>query len=198
MSERDSVNIKQRLIGAIILVSLGVILIPFILNGGPDLKQTISGTNIPTMPDKLDRKLPDFPQSDAMPAPQTISAYPVENINNNLNKSLSRPDEHSSVQTEMASDNGYKIISQPTTDKIAMAYTLQVASFSQRSNVIALRDKLRNAKYKAYIESVNSKKGKIYRLRIGPYLKFEQISAVQKQLEKQFNLHKTVIVQYKT
>ncbi len=36
MSEEQNVNIKQRIIGALILVSLGIIIIPILLNGGTD------------------------------------------------------------------------------------------------------------------------------------------------------------------
>lgn len=193
MSEQHTVNLKQRLIGAIILVSLGVIFIPFLLNGGPDLKQTITGSNIPSMPAKLDRKLPEFPQPKTMPAPKTVISRPVEDVA----KESSKPVD-SKEQATRVLKNDYKKASSPTTKKIDSAYALQIASFSKMSNVVALRDKLRKAKFKAYIESINTKKGKIYRLRVGPYLKFEQISAIQKQIEKQFNLKKTVIVQYKT
>jgi len=193
MSEQDTVNIKQRLIGAIILVSLGVILIPFLLNGGPDLKQSTMGSNIPSMPAKLDRQLPDIPKPAAMPAAKTITSRPVGDRGENLTAS-----EKTIEESAVVPENNHKKATRPATAKIDTAFTLQIASFSQLSNAVALRDKLRKAKYNAYIESINIKKGKIYRLRVGPYLKYAQISAIQKQLEKQFNLHKTVIVQYKT
>ena len=211
MTEEQTVNIKQRIIGAVFLVSLGVIIIPLLLNGGPDLTQTISSTNIPQKPKELTRELPAIPRPQIIPERKVIEARPVGDFGRTVMADAQEPSDNKKpvikpaesvkstpVKSIAISNNHYKKINKPASSKINTAYTLQIASFKQKNNAFALRDKLRKKHFKAYIESIDTSKGKIYRLRVGPYLKFEQISAAKKQIEKQFKVSKTIIVKYKT
>jgi len=84
----------------------------------------------------------------------------------------------------------------PTSTKISKAYAIQIASFSEKSNAQSLQSKLRKKKYKAYIESIMTSKGRIYRLRVGPYLKYDQITSIKLKIEKEFKLKKTIIIKY--
>lgn len=203
MSEEQNVNIKQRIIGALVLVSLGVIIIPMLLNGGGLLKdrvtsnKPISGDNIPVIPKKLNRVLPKIPQPIVMPEAKSITARPERALtkDSKTNKKTT-PEIKTAPDIKVITETKYQKASRPVSTKINMAYTLQIASFSQKANAVALQNKLRKKKHKAYIESLMTKKGRIYRLRVGPYLKFEQISTIKNQIEKQFKLKDTVIIKY--
>jgi len=207
MSEQQAINIKQRIVGALVLVSLGIIIIPLLLNGGATSNAPISDDNIPDMPKKLTRTLPKVPQPMVMPAAKIITAYPERALTNtsnntstNTSKRLKNKNEPKAQTPEskpkVITDTKYEKVQKPATKKITMAYTIQIASFSKKSNADALQKKLRKKKYKAYIESIMTSNGRIYRLRVGPYLKFEQISSIKKHIEKQFKLKKTVIIKY--
>lgn len=216
MSEQNTVNIKQRVVGALVLVSLGVILIPLLLNGGSELNQSFLDKNIPEMPQKLTKVLPAVPQPMTMPARKNIISHPEReivsdnkasneikpgsNIQKAKAKSASKDSSKSTPKpvTKTITNTSYETVNKPASSKINMAYTLQIASFSQKTNAFALQNKLRKKKFKAYIESILTEKGRMYRLRVGPYLKFEQIAAIKKQIETQFKLKNTIIVKYKT
>ena len=205
MSEEQQVNIKQRIIGALVLVSLGIIIIPLLLNGGATSTQSISGDNIPEMPKKMSSVLPKVPRPMVMPAAKTIKAYPERSpvLSSKTTKTKTKQKavptavKNKPIQSKPVTQIVYKKAPKPTTSKINTAYTLQIASFAKKSNADALQTKLRKKKYKAYIESTLTSKGKIYRLRVGPYLKFDQISKIKKKIEKQYKLKKTVIIKYK-
>ena len=210
MSKQHIVNIKQRIVGAIVLVSLGVIILPLLLNGGT-ITSGISRTNIPPKPKALIQPLAETPAIKKMPAPKIISNKPVYKskpikvavIKNTDNSNKSATAKKNAIVSKKSSSNKtkspqYQKMSKPASDKINVAYTLQVASFSQKSNALNLRDKLRKKGFKAYSESIPSKTGRVYRLRVGPYLKYDQILSAKKKIEKQFKLSKTVIVKYKT
>lgn len=228
MSEQNTVNIKQRIVGALVLVSLGVIIIPLLLNGGRDSNTSFLNKNIPEMPKKLTKALPAVPQPMSIPAPKTINVRP-ERVSANKIEVDNKPSELSSKQDSQSNslhktkvksapadksksisktvskksiptaDTRYEKVTKPEkSSKIKMAYTLQIASFSEKNNAIALQNKLRKKKFKAYIESIVTTKGRIYRLRVGPYLIFEQITKIKKQIEIQFKLSNTIIVKYKT
>lgn len=206
MTEEQTVNIKQRIVGAIVVVSLGVILIPLLLNGGLDSKQGIgiSGTNIPPMPKTLKRELADPPKAKKPPQAKLIAAKPISSSSSVSSGTVSKPvpdvvHKADKIRTEnKAPAHQYKQVRKPVTARIDSAYTLQVASFSKKNNAVVLRDKLRKKGFKAYIEWILTAKGKVYRLRVGPYLQFEQISRQKQKIEKQFKVADTVIVKYKT
>lgn len=223
MSEENTVNIKQRIIGALVIVSLGVILIPLLLNGGRESYSTFD-TTIPDMPNTLSKVLPSVPQPMTIPAPKIIKARPERALSDNQ-AAADKPPETVTKETQKKPKNTLKSTSRPTPEvvskaaakkltplskpyfekvakpasaKINMAYTLQIASFSKKSNAVGLQNKLRKKKFKAYIESVLTTKGRIYRLRVGPYLSFSQIEKIKSQLKSQFKLNNTIIVKYKT
>ncbi len=210
IKEQTDVNIKQRLIGAVVLVSLGIIIIPLLLNSGSDSKQAIYGSNIPPLPATLSKKLPEIAPIKNVPPPEAVESIPVERVHTTKKpvKEISR-DNLKAVTRKITISKAvepakavpaekFKAADKPRSKTISQAYTLQIASFSNSKNAFTLRDKLRKKAFKAYIESVKTSKGKIYRLRVGPYLKYEQIVSIQKKIEKQFQLKKTIIVNYKT
>ncbi|MCU7837637.1 MAG: SPOR domain-containing protein [gamma proteobacterium symbiont of Taylorina sp.] len=194
MSNEQSVNIKQRIIGAIVLVSLGVIIIPLLLNGGTNLKQGISRTNIPPKPKVLNKELAAVPAAKKMPAAKIISSRPVYNSSSQQEKMS----QQRKTAAKMSIDNQYKRLKEPVSSEIKIAYTLQVASFRQKNNAITLRDKLRKKGFKAYSEYIQTSKGKVYRLRVGPYLNYDQIVSDKKKIEKKFKPGNTVIVKHET
>ena len=209
MTEEQTVNIKQRIIGAIVLVSLGIIFIPLLLNGGLDSKQSISGTNIPPMPKTLKWELVEPPKAKKTPQAKVIVSKPIFSSSSSSKPKpkpnlVSKPvrnvayKPHKPVKEKTITEHQYKQVRKPATARIDSAYTLQIASFSKKSNAVALRDKLKNKGFKAYIERTSTAKGKVYRLRAGPYLQFDQISRQKKKIEKQFKVSNTVIVKYKT
>jgi len=201
--EQQIVNIKQRVVGAVVLVSLGVIIIPLLLNGGQNLTSGVSGVHIPHKPKVLNKELATIPAIKEMPAAKVINSKPVYRNPQNKENSPKRNDKPQqkktlSSKTNSLATNQYKRLKKPDSAKINIAYTIQVASFSKKNNAISLRNKLRNKGLKSYSESIQTSKGKVYRLRVGPYLNYDQVLSDKKKIEKQFKLSKTVIVKYKT
>ncbi len=234
-NEAVEVDIKQRLIGAIVLVSLGIIFIPLLLNGG-FYRNTVSPKfTIEPMPEELTQDLTRIPEPLTMPAPKMIAAIPVRDdelvetsqaTQADAKKEditpLSKPSAPSTktvktIQTaevkakplvktvktikpkpNIVKKASFKVAKKPSNKKINKAYAIQVASFSDKSNALKLQKRLRHKKYKAYVERVNTTKGLRYRLRVGPYLKFTQISQIKKNIERHFKLKDTVIIIYKS
>ncbi len=222
MSEKSDVNIKQRIVGAIVLVSLGVIIIPLLLDGGKEQQQDISNSNIPVLPSHLDKEIAPVakPKPRYQPAPVTVR--PVEELTPGTAQSKSEI-EQAAVQTGNADSQqdqtvkviakpaqssntevkhkssaaNYKTASKPETPVIDTAYTIQVGSFSHKNNAFSLRDKLRKENFKAYIESVTISSGLRYRVRVGPFLNYDEAENNRDKLLKQNNL-KGSIVRYKS
>ncbi len=61
-------------------------------------------------------------------------------------------------------------------------WMIQVGSFSQENNALALREKLRNAGYSAHVFDEDD--GSIFKVRVGPELDRERANAVKAQLQE--------------
>ena len=72
------INLKQRLVGAVVLVSLAVIFIPMILDGRDPSVNYITKSNIPPKPERdfVSRVIPLQPSP--VPQPDPVEADPVE------------------------------------------------------------------------------------------------------------------------
>lgn len=222
MSEKSEVNIKQRIVGAIVLVSLGIIIIPILLDGGKEQQQDISNSNIPVLPSHLDKEIAPVAKPKPRYQPAPVSVRPVEELTQGSAQSkseskqaavqtsnaVSRQDQTAKViakpaqsgNTEVKHNSSavnFKTASKPKTSAINTAYTIQVGSFSYKNNAFSLRDKLRKEKFKAYIESVTISAGIRYRVRVGPFLNYDEAEKNRDKLLKKNSL-KGSIVKYKT
>lgn len=76
------------------------------------------------------------------------------------------------------------------------AWVLQVASFGERKNAVALQQKLYDADFPAYVKTFNVPEGKVYRVLVGPKLSKQRAAEMSKKVEKRFSL-KSMIVAFK-
>ncbi len=206
------VQIKQRVIGAIVLVSLGVIFIPMLLNSERSLDDgmPVFGSNIPNKPDYISQKSnagrpaessaiiiksqADFdsrviiddksPKSAVDNKTSAASFAKVAKGNSTKDKSSAKSSANKQIITAKT---------KPTAKKPAKAWAIQVGSFSDRKNAFSLRNKLRSKKFTAFVESVKTAKGHIYRVRVGPEIKREQAVKIQKKLVSELKLKGLVI-----
>ncbi len=187
-------RLKQRLVGAIVLVALGVIFIPMLLDGEREEGFIVNGSSIPAKPADIKniRQL-EFATDDSAEASDRprdghrtggsgiripidersapLSAVGKEPAPANKEKtSKAKADQEPSAQAEqpLSSTNAKK----ETLSAVPAirAWAVQVGSFKQKSNALKLRDRLRKQKYKAFIEGMQSNAQLIYRVRLGPYV----------------------------
>jgi DedD protein len=74
-----------------------------------------------------------------------------------------------------------KEASKPAATEDPVSWVVQVGSFSQSRNALALRDKLRKNGFTAFVEKYRDKGKSSYRVRVGPELKREN---AEKQLQR--------------
>jgi DedD protein len=72
---------------------------------------------------------------------------------------------------------------------------VQVGSFSQSANALALRDKLRKNGFTAFVEKYQERGTSSYRVRVGPELKRETAEKQLAQLKTKFQLKGIVMGQ---
>ncbi len=227
-------KMKQRLIGAAVLILLVVIFFPLLFD--EPRESSIVDTNIPAQPKTgfnskvtpLDEP-PPIPQTpviadespativeqDAAEVPaeinpdaQNVTEVPAEiNPDTEDGPSVIAEDAESVPVTEPAASAELAIPDQPpetdtsTSDDIAKemdnsagerqavsAWVIQLGSFANEQNALKLRDQLRDKGYTTFVEAVDARGAKVFRVRIGPELERAQAEAIRDKLEQELKI----------
>lgn len=190
-------KLKERLVGAAVLVAIAVIFIPIILTDSQET-ESISGSNIPEKPEtNFNSRIIPVIENDEKALLNTIESRNVgseENQNKN---------EQDIVAEKVVSDND-KIADDISAKKEAIedevkvdvglsAWIVQLGSFTDEDNAQSLNEKLRKAGYPAFVEPLK-KNGKIsYRVRVGPEIKRSEADLLLKNLKDKMNLDGIVV-----
>ncbi len=163
--------LKQRLVGATVLVALGVIFVPMLLERGADDSRLSIVMEIPPQP-----KPPAKNPLDNPPDVKPIQALkPVEK---SINEAKKASKQKAKVNKKPVADSNNRTTGSDSTPKPAKQtsastgsgkWLVQVGSFGQQANAEVLRDKLKSSGFAAYMETAQANTGSIYRVRIGPF-----------------------------
>jgi len=218
-------NIKNRVTGAIVLVALGVIFLPLILDG--QKKNQILESQIPEKPIKgeiilvnVDDIQADSETSTRNTDNKTDKVSEAEVIENTSVKELvvnKQPPKSTAKQTKPTKSAAKKevsksksepddakaevVVSKPVEERRsrpnykAAAYVIQLGSFGNKTNANKLVSKLKNKNYKAYLSNGKSNGKTIYRVLVGPILKRDQAESKISGITKLTGL-KPIIVTY--
>ena len=200
-------RLKERLIGAAVLVMLAVIFIPMVLDDRTETDITITETNIPERPqDNFNSRIVPLDESDLTQLPEQVEdviAEPVEEpetviVENNADT----PDE-----LEMEAGSTEVVVPQPEKQPVqtpeagsskanqmgATAWVVQLGSFSSQDNATALNQKLRKAGYPAFVEPLKRQTGMAYRVRVGPELLRSDAQKMKEKLTREMQIEGMVI-----
>lgn len=206
----DDINLKQRLVGAVVLVSLAVIFIPLILDGRDPSVNYITKSNIPPKPERdfVSRVIPLKPSP--VPQPEVVNpgvaaepsgAKPEPKVAAKLEKDLPPVEAvpPASKATKEVAEPEPQVEAKPKTvakPKTGLsAWAVQVGSFDSKQNAYALRDKLRKQGFTAFVDTLYNKDTPSFRVRVGPEIKREQAEDVQAKLDKLLKT-RTIVVKY--
>ena len=184
------IRLKQRLVGAVVLVALGVIFIPMVLQPpeqvqGPD-------TDIPAQPaeDFKDRLATPVPT----PAP-TLDQPPRQVVAPPDAASPATPASAPAVETPQTTaelSNAEAEVPVPDQAPTAAAgpetWVVQVGVFSQEANAQALAKTLRAKGYSTFVERFAGKTSPNFRVRLGPFKDRADAVALQARLKREDQL----------
>ncbi len=190
-------KLKERLVGAAVLVAIAVIFIPIILNDSQET-ESISGSNIPEKPEtNFNSRIIPVIENDEKALLNTIES---ESIGSEENQNKIEQD---IIAEKVVSDNN-KIADDISAKKEAIedevkvdvglsAWIVQLGSFTEEDNAQSLNEKLRKAGYPAFVEPLK-KNGKIsYRVRVGPEIRRSEADLLLKNLKDKMKLDGIVV-----
>lgn len=189
------VLLKQRLVGATVLVALGVIFVPLILEGP-------SQTLVPEMealpePDDyvLSAPLESFPAPDAIPAepdtaiiltdpqPAAVSEAPAEPA-----QPIAEPEPEPEPAAAAPEPE-----TKPAKSAPLGSWVVQMGSFSSEQNARRLRDKLRKSGFVTQVEKARIDGKQRFRVRVGPFLERAEAEQSRKQIQDKLTLKGRVL-----
>ncbi len=186
-------KLKQRIVGLLVLGALTAIIVPILLDISQSNQSNIIASPIPEKPDGfiVKRLSLDLPEKLVVldEAPNPVEHSDVS---------------HSTKVTENKKQiESIKIDSQPLVPKdvsdvkkslvMPQAWVVQLASFSKEKNALMLRDKLKKAGYRAFIERIDIVTGEKFRVKVGPELSKSVTKNLQADLMDEFQLKGVVV-----
>jgi DedD protein len=185
-------NIKNRLVGVIVIFALAVIFLPMILDGS-GMRKDEHEVLIPPQP--LVNANPEF-ESEIIELQSKVDALP-ELESRLVDESTVPEDEQPEAAAEPASvakvPAGEAEETRETTETGSPSggdsWVLQVGSFQDRDKALAQRDKLRKSNIAAvFIERFEYENKSSYRVRLGPFLNREQTRVAQNKIKAKHDI----------
>src|ERR671915_528805 len=207
-------KLKQRLVGAAVLVGLGVIFIPMLLDNSGNSGTSESAikapsrpgdsfTSVPLAEKPAERAPPKLQEPPSLPArvespPRLEAVLPGEPAEEGIApKEVLEldPAQAGGGRASKAAQGVGKAPAPPPAakaEKWAGTHVVQLASFSSEGKAVALKTRLRKRGYNAFVERIPLRGGKLFRVRIGPLSELKA-KKLQAKLAKDINLQGMVI-----
>jgi DedD protein len=187
-------NLKNRLVGIIVIFALAVVFLPMILDGSGVRKDKLEVV-IPPQP--LVSANPEFDtrvielNSSVDDLPDLVPRFVDENSPENTIERTKTPESTSKTVAEPATPA--KQTKPVSKAKLAStggdSWVLQVGSFKDRSKALAQRDKLRKSNIAAvFIEQFNTDSKASYRVRLGPFVNRDQTRVAQNKMKAKHDI----------
>lgn len=189
------VLLKQRLVGATVLVALGVIFVPLILEG-PSQTLVPEMEALPEPEDQvISAPLESFPAPDAIPAepdtaiiladpqPAAVSEAPAEPA-----QPIAEPEPEPEPVVAAPEPE-----TKPAKSAPLGSWVVQMGSFSSEQNARRLRDKLRKNGFVTQVEKARIDGKQRFRVRVGPFLERAEAEQSRKQIQDKLTLKGRVL-----
>ena len=189
-------GLKERLVGAAVLVIIAVIFIPMLLDDRQDKDIIITETNIPPKPENIPIPpeetdfssrivplQPDQPVSGEIEKPELDQAPPEEEFEDTTTQ---QPEPISTIAPVMESEELAAGVG-------LTAWVVQLGSFSSKENAESLNNKLRKAGFRSFVEPLAQKNSTAYRVRVGPEIKRADADALNEQIKKSLHLEGIIV-----
>lgn len=199
--------VKQRLVGALVLLALGVVFWPIIFVEAPEPEMLpaesmpprpavdTSPLEVPEVPrERISAQLPKLPdQAEAQRAADTATelAEPPEDAvePEALMSGLPEADELEPLATREQPP------AEPELDEqgLGVAWVLQVATVSSETRAQALLARLGDKGYKAFIKPIKRDKRSLYRVQIGPKVERARLEKIKAVIDPELRVESAIL-----
>ncbi len=203
-------GMKQRMVGALVLVALAVIFLPMLFTREDEMRQVrVEAPQAPAMPSlpevKVDpvtvpqpQEVPEAPQSapvvvDESTAPASTPSQPITaSPQTQAQAQPAKPQAAApaaKVETKPAATPAQAAPSKIDVNGLPVSWSIQLASLSNRAGAEKLQQTLRSQGYNAYIRSA----GGMNRVYVGPLIERAEAERVRDAVNRQNSLKGFVV-----
>lgn len=192
-------GLKQRMVGALVLVALAVIFLPMLFSREDELRRVL--VDAPVMP-----QAPAMPQVElepvSVPEPQALPEEPVPPMESAsaavpdapvaqapVTTPAATPAAQPSPPAAQASAPSQAPASRLDANSLPVSWSIQLASLSNRANAESLQKTLRSQGYNAYVRSVDG----MNRVFVGPLIERAEANRLRDQLSRQQKLNGFIV-----
>ncbi|MEM7400562.1 MAG: SPOR domain-containing protein [Pseudomonadota bacterium] len=199
-------TLKQRLIGAAVIIALAVIFVPMILDGSGREQSVALNMEVPPEPTfTFDSDLSDPKQLDELPAidrteePSTDNAAIATEETPTSNQIENPPpvvEKQASVDNKTPAKTVDATETHIKTNPVLSAWAVQVAAFGEKDKALALQEKLLASNFSAFTEQSGNAGKTIYRVKVGPELQRENADELRDKIEKEHGLKGSFVTKH--
>ena len=173
--------LKERIIGAAVLVVFAVLVVPIFLDGPPEEAEIVSETVTLPGQNSQDRKQQTIVlnRDRRQPVPAARAPAPPPAITEPAPKKATVDTEKPAEQPEAAVEPDRSEVSSSTG-----MWAVQLGSFSNKENAERLAADLRDQGFAAFLSQLPTDAGQLQRVRVGPQKDRDSAEAVAAQLTK--------------
>lgn len=192
-------QLQQRVIGAAVLVAVGVVFIPMFLDDTPvDQPIGIDESSQLFPPEDFNSKVVPLDTDTLEAVEKAMFARPHELIPNEAaaaDPPLVSEQALAADEPETASVDGL-VESVPAAPRTGLtAWVVQLGSFTDEANATGLTERLKETGYSAFIEPLHDDGKTTFRVRVGPELSRPAADKIKKQLEQDLEI-KGIVMRY--
>ncbi len=195
-------TLKQRLIGAAVIIALAVIFVPMILDGSGQQKSIAMNMEVPPEPKfSFETDLPEPKELDELPVIEKKVEVKQEVSNENSAVETTEIVKQDASNSKPAKNNVIPKVVEATANHIKpqeglSVWAVQVAAFGEKEKAVALQEKLEANKFPAFTERTKAGSKVVYRVKVGPELKKENAEKLRDKIEKQQGIKDSFIVSH--
>jgi DedD protein len=175
-------GLKQRIVGALVLVALAVIFLPMLFSREDELRQVV--VDAPAMP-----QAPAIPEValDPVEVPQPIAPEQVPPVEPLEVPEVAEAPTEPAVATPAAVEPSKA--ERLDASSLPVSWSVQLASLSSRERAVELQQRLRAQGYNAYVRSVDG----MNRVFVGPVIERAEANRLRDQLNRQQKLNGFIV-----
>lgn len=171
-------NLKQRVIGAVVMTAVAIIILPMLLDGSAEHRAAVEA-NIP--------EAPSIP----------ISSLSVEETRAEIEQMVEESTEKLPVlEPDLIEDPETTENFSLNNNGLPVGWSIRMGAFKEEANARRLRQSLRDKNYRSYILAGNPADDEYFRVYVGPMVNKEKLEKTKAEIEAAFELSGQ-IVRYK-
>ena len=167
-------RLRQRVIGAIVLTSIAIILLPVLLDGSAeDRERVVASIPVPPKIELKQMSVSDVSRKMQQMERDSTARMPREVVD----------------ETDYSEEEGFGL----DQNDLPIAWSLQLGSFRNQQNAEQLRANLRDANFRSYILQSNTGEGQVFKVFVGPRLERAGIEEIAQKIQTTMSLEGHIV-----